>query len=47
MKKIAIKFAIDEFADVHSIAQNLQHFIIDDDSIISSISEKIVYNLRY
>jgi len=44
MKKIAIRFSIDEFADVKSIAQHLQRFIIEDDYKISSISKKIIAN---
>jgi len=44
MKKIAIRFSIDEFANVKSIAQHLQRFIIEDDYKISSISKKIIAN---
>jgi len=44
MKKIAIKFSIDKFDDIKSIAEHLQHFIIEDDYTISSISKKIIAN---
>jgi len=46
MKKIAIRFSIDEQDDVKSLAQHLQRFIIDDDYSIPTISKKIVANER-
>jgi len=46
MKKIAIRFAIDEHDDVKSLAQHLQRFIIEDDYRISTISQKLRANER-
>jgi len=46
MKKIAIRFSIDEHDDVQSIAQHLQRFIIEDDYKTSSIAKKIIANER-
>jgi len=46
MKKIAIRFSIDEYDDVKSITQHLQRFIIDDDYSIPTISKKVVGNER-
>ena len=46
MKKIAIRFSIDEQDDVQSIAQHLQRFIIEDDYKTSSIAKKIIANER-
>ena len=46
MKKIAIRFSIDEHDDVKSLAGHLQRFIIEDDYKISSISKKIINNER-
>ena len=46
MKKIAIRFSIDEYDDVKSIAQHLQRFIVYDDYKISSITKKVINNER-
>ena len=46
MKKIAIRFSIDEYDDVKSIAQHLQRFIIEDDYKTASIAKKIIANER-
>ena len=46
MKKIAIRFTIDEYDDVKSIAQHLQRFIVEDDYKTSSIAKKIIANER-
>jgi len=39
MKKIAIRFSIDEDDDVKSLAQHLQRFIVEGDYKLSSISK--------
>lgn len=46
MKKIAIRFSIDEHDDVKSIAQHLQRFIIEDNYKTASIAQKIINNER-
>jgi hypothetical protein len=46
MKKIAIRFSIDEEDNVQSIAQHLQRFIIEGDYKVSSISKQIINNER-
>ncbi len=44
MKKIAIRFSIDELDDVKSLAQHLQRFVIDGDYRTSSLAKKIINN---
>ena len=44
MKKIAIRFSIDEHDNVKSIAQHLQRFIVEGDYRVSSIAKKIINN---
>ena len=46
MKKIAIRFAIDEHDNVKSIAQHLQRFIVEGDYRVSSLSKNILANER-
>lgn len=46
MKKIAIRFTIDEHDNVKEIAQSLQRFIVEDDYKISTIMQKIRKNER-
>jgi len=41
MKKVAIRFHIDQYDDVKSIAQQIQRFIVEDDYKISTIIKKI------
>jgi hypothetical protein len=44
MKKIAIRFTIDEYDNVKEIAQDLQRFIVEDDYKILTIIQKIRQN---
>ena len=46
MKKIAIRFLLNEHDDVNSIAQHLQRFVIEDDYRTSFIAQKIIANER-
>jgi hypothetical protein len=46
MKKIAIRFSLDEHDHVKSIAQHLQRFIVEDDYRVSSIVKKTINNER-
>jgi hypothetical protein len=46
MKKIAIRFTIDEDDDVKSLAQHLQRFVIEGDYRTSSLTKKIINNER-
>jgi len=46
MKKIAIRFAIDEEDNIKSIAQHLQRFVIEGDYRVASLAKQIISNER-
>ncbi len=46
MKKIAIRFSIDEDDDVKSLAQHIQRFIVEGDYRTATISKQIINNER-
>jgi len=46
MKKIAIRFVIDEEDNIKSIAQHLQRFVIEGDYRVASLAKQIISNER-
>jgi len=46
MKKIAIRFVIDEEDNIKSIAQHLQRFVVEGDYRVASLAKQIISNER-